>query len=85
MEWGHRDLNAGQKTPSLLGWPGYPMAPLLYGSSISLIIGKYRRFGSGFRLLIFLCRAGFERISGRAGIGQVMEALHGGWVQTCKL
>jgi len=30
QEWGHCDLNAGQKTPSLLGWPGYPMAPLLW-------------------------------------------------------
>ena len=30
-------LNSGQKTPSLLGWPGYPMAPLSYYWIISFI------------------------------------------------
>jgi hypothetical protein len=30
-------LNSGQKTPSLLGWPGYPMAPLSYYWLISFI------------------------------------------------
>ena len=45
---GPLNLNSGQKTPSLLGWPGYPMAPSSYYWMISfmyLVIPEPRRCG----------------------------------------